>query len=96
MLPGQAAYSLTGLLIGTFGDGAGIYQHQVRVGPRGRGAPIPERELLRHPGRVTPVHLAAEGDEAEEAVFGFRFSVFGCHFQGLRRKESKSRIFAKT
>jgi hypothetical protein len=28
-------------------------------------------------------------------VLGFRFSVFGGHFQGLRLKESPSLIFAK-
>ena len=39
ILPGQAADSLTGLLIGPGGDGAGVHDHQVRVGPRERGAP---------------------------------------------------------
>jgi hypothetical protein len=95
MLPGQTAYSLAGLLIGTFGDGAGIYQHQVRGRPRGRRVPPPERELPGHPGRVTLVYLAAEGDDMEKTVLGFGFSVFGGHFQGVRLKESQSPIFAK-
>jgi hypothetical protein len=83
---GQAAYSLAGLLVGTFGDGAGVHDQQVRLGPRGRGAPPPGREFPGHSGRVTLVHLAAEGDDAEETVLGFRFSVFGGHFQGLSEK----------
>jgi hypothetical protein len=89
MLPGQAADSLAGLLVGTFGDGAGVHQHQVRDRVRGRGAPAAGRELPGHPGGVTLVHLAAESDNLEKTVFGFWFSVSGSHFQGLRLKESK-------
>ena len=65
VLPGQAADSLAGLLIGPGGDGAGVDDQQVRGRPRVRGAPAPERQFPGHPGRVALVHLAAEGDEAE-------------------------------
>jgi hypothetical protein len=102
VLPGQAADSLAGLLVGTFGDGAAVHDHQVRVGPRGRSAPPQTRELSGHSGRVTLVHLAAEGDDMEKTVpgsgfrvFGSRFSVFGGHFQGLRLKESNYQVLIK-
>ena len=86
MLPGQAANGLAGLLVGPGGDGAGVDNHQIRFGPRGGSAPPPGRELPGHPGRVTLVHLAAEGDDMEKTVPGFRFSVFGGHFYGLSEK----------
>jgi hypothetical protein len=95
MLPGQAADGLTGLLVGPGGDGAGVHDQQIRAAPRGRSAPPPGCKLPGHTGRITLVHLAAEGNDMEETVFGFRFSVFGGHFQGLQLKESKSSIFVK-
>ena len=95
VLPGQAADSLAGLLVGPGGDGTGVHDHQVRVGPRGRGAPPQTRKLPGHAGRVTLVHLAAESDNMEKTVLGFRVPVFCGHFQGLPLKESKSSILAK-
>ena len=79
ILPGQAADGLAGLLVRPGGDGAGVHQDQVRRGLPGSRLPAQGNKLLGQTHGVALVYLAAEGNDAKKPVFGFRFSVFGCH-----------------